>query len=243
MAHPDDAEILCGGTLLKLAALGHKISIVTMSLGECGSRSLSDVEIVKIRESEAQAAAKFLGGRFFSIRERDLEIYVSLDTIGKVTTLLRKLKPDVIITHHPKDYQLDHINTSTIVQAACFQSTIPNVRLVDKAEPLNAIPVLYHSMPVGCTDLYGEVIRPSIFVDITDFLNSKKDLLAIHKSQFEWLKKQHGINDYLESLDKWGKCYGDMVGVKFAEGFIQQVGHPFPTTDLLNSISFHKEGV
>ena len=61
MAHPDDTEILVGGTLFHLKELGWELGIVTMTAGDCGSPSLRPDEITRIRYAEAQAAADFLG--------------------------------------------------------------------------------------------------------------------------------------------------------------------------------------
>ena len=74
-AHPDDAEILAGGTLARLSQLGHELTIVTMTPGDCGSSEFSAEEVASMRRREADAAARLIGARYICAEFRDLAIF------------------------------------------------------------------------------------------------------------------------------------------------------------------------
>src|SRR5689334_7367893 len=97
-AHPDDAEILAGGTLAILAARGHHITIVTMTAGDCGSMNLGPAEISALRTREAEAAAALIGADYVCAGFSDLSIFSDDPSRRRVTALLRQLQPDVVLT-------------------------------------------------------------------------------------------------------------------------------------------------
>src|SRR3954469_7592380 len=138
-AHPDDAEILAGGTLALLAHLGHQLTIVTLSSGDCGSGELGPEEISKIRRAEADASARRLGARYLFAGFSYLSIFNDDSSRRRVTGLLRELEPDLILTASPSDYLCDHEATSQLVRDACFASTIPNYVTGNAAAPLAQI--------------------------------------------------------------------------------------------------------
>src|SRR6266481_1600124 len=97
-AHPDDSEILAGGTLARLAALKHRITIVTMTPGDCGSADHPSEEIAAIRRQEAAAAAAVIGASYRCAEFRDLAIFNDDPSRRRVTELLREIAPDVVLT-------------------------------------------------------------------------------------------------------------------------------------------------
>src|SRR5215467_10453671 len=98
-AHPDDVEILAGGTLALLACGGHEITIATMTPGDCGSAELGPEEISAIRRREAAASAALLGAPYHCLEERDLAIDYDTEARRKVTALLRRVDPAIVLTH------------------------------------------------------------------------------------------------------------------------------------------------
>src|SRR5262245_44751076 len=127
LAHPDDAEFLCAGTLLRLRREhGWDIHIASMTAGDCGSAELPPEEISRIRRAEGARAATALGGKYHCLEERDLLIFYHQPTLEKVVRLLREVRPTIIFTHSPADYMLDHEVTSTLTRAAAFGAPIPN---------------------------------------------------------------------------------------------------------------------
>lgn len=234
-AHPDDLEILAGGTLAHLAALGHRLTIVTLSPGDCGTHEYPAEEIAAIRRAEAAASARHIGAGYRCLEFRDLAIFSDDPSRRRVTEILRQVRPDVIITASPVDYMPDHETASELVRDACFGAPIPNYATgaPNPAPHLDAIPHLYFTDPVTLTDREGRRIVPDFFVDVTATFEMKKTMLAEHASQRNWLLKHHGVDDYMVQMENWTRANGATVGVALAEGFRRYKGHPYPQTPLL----------
>src|SRR5262249_45361237 len=150
LAHPDDAEFLCAGTLLRLArehgCEGHLASVPP---GDCGSVELPPDEIARTRRGEGARAAALLRGRYHCLEERDLLVFYNERTVERVTRLLRLVRPRVVLTHSPADYMLDHEMTSTVVRAAAFAAPIPNFLAERGLGPvLRQIPHPYYCDPI-----------------------------------------------------------------------------------------------
>jgi LmbE family N-acetylglucosaminyl deacetylase len=234
-AHPDDAEILAGGTLALLTRGGHKVTIVTMTPGDCGSAEHTAEEIARIRRQEAESAAALIGAGYLCAEFRDLSIFNDDASRRRITELVRKLQPQVVLTSSPVDYLCDHEATSALVRDALFAAPAPNyaTRVKDPEAPLEAIPHLYFMDAVGGTDREGRVIAPDFFVDVEETFATKKAMLAMHASQRAWLLKQHGMDDYLHMMEQWTRACGRRAGRTFAEGFRRYRGHPYPQTPWL----------
>src|SRR5882672_8770940 len=153
-AHPDDVEILAGGTMALLSAAGCSLTIVSMTPGDCGSADLSADEIADIRRNEAASAAALIGAEYRCAEFRDLAIFSDDPSRRRVVEILRKTKPDLVLTSSPVDYMADHEHTSALVRDACFAAPARNynTRDVQAAAPLKAIPHLYFMDPVGGVD-------------------------------------------------------------------------------------------
>ena len=118
VAHPDDAEFLCAGTLIRLKEEhGFDVHIASMTPGDCGSVEYDAREISRIRRGEGARAAAIIDAAYHCLEERDLQVFYNERTLEKVTRLLRHVQPSILITHSPADYMLDHETTSTIVRA------------------------------------------------------------------------------------------------------------------------------
>ncbi len=76
----------------------------------------------------------------------------------------------------------------------------------------------------------------SLYIDISEVVGLKADMLACHRSQREWLQAQHGMDEYLEEMRRWSGEQGKQAGVEFAEGFRQHLGHPYPQDDKLTEL-------
>lgn len=233
MAHPDDAEILCGGLLVHLARRGWSVHIATATPGDCGSASLPAEEIATIRRAEATRAAQRLGGEYHCLEERDVTVVYGPELLRKACGLLRRARPSVVITHSPTDYMIDHEEISRVARAACFNAPIPNAPAPRGSEPLAAIPTLYYADPVEGIDHYGRPIEPALAIDVTDVIDEKCELLACHASQRDWLRSHHGIDEYIEGMKRWGRRRGSGIGVDYAEGLRQHLGHAYPRPDVL----------
>jgi LmbE family N-acetylglucosaminyl deacetylase len=235
LAHPDDAEFLCAGALLRLAREhGWQMHIATMTAGDCGTAELPAEAISRIRRAEGARAAATAGGHYHCLDERDLLIFYNERTLEKVTRLLRQVRPRLVFTHSPADYMLDHEMTSTIVRAATFGAPIPNF-LADRelGPPLEHIPHLYYCDPIEGKDALGRDVPPGFCIDISSVIEPKAAMLACHASQRDWLLKHHGMDQYVKAMRDWGAARGRGCGVAFAEGFRQHLGHSYPQENLL----------
>src|SRR6185369_247105 len=135
-AHPDDVEILAGGTLALLASLGHEITIATMTPGDCGSAELDPEEISAVRRREAANAAALIGARYMCLEMRDLTIFNDDPSRRRVAEVLRIARAELVLASSPIDYLCDHEAASELVRDACFGAPAPNYRTgVDSPAP------------------------------------------------------------------------------------------------------------
>ena len=118
LAHPDDAELCCAGTLLSSIEERLKVGMVDLTRGELGTRGTD-----KIRLEEAANAAKVIGAEFrFNLGLRDGFISSDEESLIKVVEQIRKYQPKIIITNSRKDRHPDHEAASRLVKKACFLS-------------------------------------------------------------------------------------------------------------------------
>ena len=225
-AHPDDAEILAGGTLALLAQAGHEITIVTMTPGDKGSDLLGPDEIAAVRRVEAMTAAALIGADYRCAEFRDMEIFADDASRRRVVELVRQLKAAIVITAAPSDYLADHEATSILVRDALFAAQLPNYRT--DSPPLTEIPALYFMDPIEGLDREGRAVGPDFAVDVGETFDIKKAMLAAHATQRDWLHRHHGMDNYLLSMEQWTRQRGESAGCKYAEGFRQYTGHPYP---------------
>lgn len=234
-AHPDDVEFQCAGTLILLREAGHQVTIATMTPGDCGSAVHDAETIAAIRREEARASAALIGADYLCLEFRDLAIFNDDESRRRVTEVLRRTRPDVILTAPPVDYIADHEMTSLLVRDACFAASCPNyaTRQWEPAPPMAGIPHLYFVDPLEGSDRDGVRVPVDFYVDVSRVFATKQQMLACHASQREWLLRQHGIDEYLESQARWGAVRGTEIGVEQAEAFRQYRGHPYPHDNLL----------
>jgi LmbE family N-acetylglucosaminyl deacetylase len=238
LAHPDDAEFLCAGTLIRLAREhGWHVHIASMTPGDCGSAELSADQIAEVRRGEGARAAELLGATYHCLEERDLRIVYAEGPLEKVVRLLRTVRPRIVLTHSQADYMLDHEMTSTLTRAAAFASSVPNF-LAERGMPasLDHIPHLYYCDAIEGKDPLGRAIEPGFRIDISGVIDLKAQMLAAHASQRNWLLKQHGMDQYVQAMRDWSAHRGKERGVLFAEGFRQHLGHSYPQDNLLGQI-------
>ncbi len=229
-AHPDDVEIQCAGTLALLRAGGCHVTIATMTPGDCGTAEYDAETIASIRRAEAKAAADLIEADYACLEFRDLAIFNDDPSRRRVVEFLRRARPDLVLAPPPVDYMADHENTSLLVRDALFAASVPNyvTKQWEPAKPLEKIPHFYFVDPVDGGNPEGDTVPPVSIVDVTSAFATKRAMLACHASQRNWLQKQHGMDEYLESLDRWSAKRGVAFGVAHAEGFRQYRGHPYP---------------
>jgi len=219
-AHPDDAELLCGGTLAKYAQRGDKVTIAVVTNGEVGSPTLPKEEIAEIRRLEAIAAAEVIGAELLWLGFRDEFLFDTEETRLSFIEAMRASQADVVLTHWPDDlYNPDHTITGQVANDVAIMTTVPNI--VTASAPLPKIPIVYFMDSVA-----GLGFQPDEYVDISNTFELKKEMLSKHVSQVgDWLKDQYGSNA-MEMIEVISRFRGIQTGVRYAEGFIRAKAYP-----------------
>lgn len=214
-AHPDDIEIACSGTLAKCVQRGDTVIVCHVSSGNLGHVVIPPDELRVIRANEAKKAGALAGvseviwGGF-----DDLEIYENnKEARDKLVDIIKHANPDFIITHSPDDYMPDHTAVSRLVFDASFTATLPNYKS-KVAEPAKLVPIYYMDT------LAGVNFNPTEFVDVTDTIDLKLEMLNCHESQVVWMRDHDGI-DFPDMVRTCSKYRGYQCGVAYAEGFRQ----------------------
>lgn len=210
-AHPDDIEILCGGTLARCKARGDAVVMGVVTDGSAGHMVIPPDELAQVRRRETQAAADLLGAELIWLGLRDQYVYDTEEQRLKVAEMIRQARPDIIITHTPDDYHPDHVNVAKLVFDASFLATLPNIRTASPAHPVVA--PIYHMDSLG-----GVRFQPEEFVDVTEQWELKRRLLACHESQIRWLKDHDNV-DVFDFMETVGRYRGLQSNVRYAEAF------------------------
>ena len=221
-AHPDDVELLCAGTLALYRKRGDEVTICHACDGGKGSLEHTSEEIAKIRRKEAIASAKTIGAKSIWGGFIDGEVVLGLNSRIKMIDIIRQTDPDIIITHSPNDYHSDHLNVSKLVFEATYLACI---KLWETNYPhTGKVPVLYYM-----DTLAGVNFTPYEYVDISDTIQDKINMMLKMESQLGFLKEMHNT-DAEEFIKTIAKFRGFQAGVGFAEGFVQQKMYPFGLT-------------
>ncbi len=211
-AHPDDAEFLCGGTLIRLAEAGWQTHIATLAPGDCGTMTETRWAISARRTEEARKAAALIGAEYHCLDERDGFIVYDKPTLQKCIDLFRRIAPSLVFALAPKDYMVDHEMASLLARSASFIYGAPNASAFPLLEG-SRVPHLYYCDPVEGVDSLGLPVEPTTLVDISDQLDKKTEMLARHASQREWLRSHHGTDEYLDAMQRHAAMRGREAGV------------------------------
>lgn len=232
LAHPDDAEFLCAGTLIRLRDAGWSVHIASATAGDCGTTVMDRWQISAARTGEARRAAEMIGATYHCLGEPDCMVVYDKPTLRKAIDLFRRVAPSLVFTHAPKDYHMDHEMVSLLSRAASFGYGAPNVTEVPR-DPNSMVPYLYYCDPVDGVDPNGNAVTPTTFVNIAVEMERKTAMLACHASQREWLRAHHGIDEYIDGMKRLSARRGAQVGTTAGEAFVQHRGHAYPHDDLL----------
>jgi LmbE family N-acetylglucosaminyl deacetylase len=222
-AHPDDIEINCAGTAAKLIKRGDTVTLCNLCSGSLGHTVIEPAELEKIRLKESEKAAKIIGAKRLPAISPDLKLYhQDAQARDKAVDIIRKVKPDFIITHHPDDYMPDHIAVSKLVFDASFCASLPHYKTeIDAVVPI--CPIYYMD------NLGGFNFEPAEYVDISDEIETKLKMLSCHQSQLVWMREHDNI-DFAEMVKTFSRMRGLQAGAAYAEGFIQMRGWGRMTT-------------
>lgn len=214
-AHPDDIELGCAGTLIKLAQQGYRTAAITLTRGEAGTRGTPE-----IREQEFAAAAKMMQTAVHrQLDMPDAAIEETYENKLKLVQVIRELRPRVVATVHWESRHPDHIHTSNLVRDAAMIAGLKNLPGA-AGEPWRPYRVLYY--------LERFELPPSFIVDVSSAFEQKMRAVREHESQF------HGPNmtkygeaqtiltnpEFLEIIEVKNRRWGAMIGTQYGEAYI-----------------------
>ena len=214
-SHPDDAELGCGGTILKHISAGKKVGIVDLTRGELGTRGTP-----KMREEEAANSAKILG---VSVRENlnlsDGFFRNDKESQLKVIQTVRKYKPEIVLANAIYDRHPDHGRGAELIYEACFYSGLTKISTSDSGIEQEAWrpKMIYHF-------IQSQFLKPDFIVDVSEFWEKKMESILAFKSQFHdpsSTEPETYISNagFLKMIESRGTELGHAIGAKYGEGF------------------------
>ncbi|NLS93537.1 MAG: LmbE family protein [Planctomycetaceae bacterium] len=216
VAHPDDVELLCAGTLARARADGASVAMCTMCRGNRGlaageSANERSFGVSEVRQAEFAAAAELLGAEVFAGGIGDGELEDAPDQRRVLISILRRFRPTLVLAHAPNDYHADHRAASQLADAASWFAC--SAGHVTGEPPLQRPPAVWL---MDTVDMHG--FTPGFYIDVTEYVPLKRDMLACHKSQLE----RAGDSDFApleELMFRQARVRGAQAGVDAAEAF------------------------
>ncbi len=224
--HPDDVELTCGGTLIKMARRGRRVGILDLTGGEMGTRGSID-----IRRREAAAAARLLG---VAHRENlglpDAHLELRMDYKLAIARRIRALQPRTVILPCSTGRHPDHYTASQLGYEGCFLAGLK--RLDIEGEAFRPFKILYAT-------IYDRTARPTFVVDITREFARRNRAIYAYTSQFQPTGREKRSKVFLpldrlaQQVGLVARFYGEMAGVEYAEPFlVKEVMQVDDVTDL-----------
>jgi len=210
-AHPDDIEIGCGGTVIKLSDAGRSIVLVDMVRGELGTRGSA-----QIREQEAAAAAEILG---VTARDNlgleDGNVRSTPEAKHKVAEVVRRWKPQMVFIPYWEDRHPDHAHASVLAYEGTFLAGLH--RYETGQEAYRPDKLIYY---MG----WGE-FEPTFIVDIADQFERKMEAIYAYSTQFKSDASPDPQTRLTSEETDWFMRsrmahYGSLIGTRYGEGFL-----------------------
>ena len=240
-AHPDDIEFLMSGTLMLLGKAGYELHYMNISSGDCGSTEHENAVVRQIRRQEGIDAATLIGATYHESICDDLLIFYEEESLRKLAAVIRTISPTILLTHSPSDYMEDHMNTCRLAVTAAFSRCMPNFHTSPPTQPIDHPVTVYHAQPYSHYDPLGNFVQPSYYVNVESVQESKRQMLACHQSQKQWLDESQGLDSYLNTMQELDAQLGEQSGVfNYAEGWRKHLHLGFcgpdddPLKDTLN---------
>ena len=233
-AHPDDIELSCGGTIAKLVRQGRRVALADLTQGELGTRGTKE-----IRAQEAAAATKILGAHDRrNLRFPDGNIERGRSNILKLVTLIRELRPALLIIPHSIERHPDHVHAHQLCKEAWFYSGLAKIatRLNGKRQEPHRPDTYFEFMQ------WHEFI-PSFIVDVSDTMETKMAAIRAHASQFHNPMSREPETklsrpEFLELIEVESRYYGHRIGVKYGEAFFAHA--PIGVNNLFDVLTHKK---
>lgn len=239
-AHPDDIELMMAGTLALLGRAGYELHMMNVANGCCGTATEDPEVIAARRTEEARESARVMGAHFHEPIANDVEIYYEKSQLARIGSIMRDVKPTILLVQSPQDYMEDHMISCRLAVTAAFCRGMRNFVTEPHRDPVAGPVTVYHALPWGLRGPLREIIRANQYVDIASTLELKREALACHKSQKEWLDHSQGLDSYLTTMVDMSREVGKQSGqFEYAEGWRRHLHLGFcgenddPLTDAL----------
>jgi bacillithiol biosynthesis deacetylase BshB1 len=213
-AHPDDVELTCGGTLLKMAQRGYKTGILDLTAGEMGTRGTPET-----RAKEAAVAAKLLKVKWRgTLGVPDSDVQPNRQHKLRLAAIIRELRPRIVILPYWEARHPDHYHASALGYEGCFLAGLK--QLAVEGEAYRPFKILYSTA-------YASV-RPTFVVEITAQYEQRRKAILAYGSQFRPKKSERkgkvhlAIDRLEEEMSMLASHYGKMIGVEYGEPFLQK---------------------
>lgn len=229
-AHPDDAEIALGGTILRLLGQGHRVGICDVTRGEMGTRGTDED---RKREADAATAALGLSARF-QLGLPDGRVEVTLEARERLAALLREQRPRLLLAHHDEDLHPDHAATGRLAREAWYLSGLKRLAELEGGAPAGRPAALLH--------FAGHVpFEPTFVVPIDDVWARKQEVIRCYASQLA--SQEPGDDgshflfgaDILSRAETKARYWGERVGCRYGEPLLHR--GPLPLFDPLGLAS------
>ena len=211
VAHPDDAELLCAGALARAKRDGATIALCVLCRGDKGQPSQRVANLAAVRRKEVAASAELLGAQLFLGEQPDGALLDGTAQRLKVLEIYRTFKPTLVIAHAPEDYHPDHRAASALAEAASWFCASRGHRT--RSPALLLPPALWWMDTVNMNGF-----APGFYVDISEFLGLKTQMLACHQSQLR-RGKDADFSPLAELMRLQFRTRGMQGGVEAAEAF------------------------
>ena len=211
VAHPDDAELLCAGTLARARADGAVVGVCVLCQGDKGQPQPPLENLVEVRREEMTAAAELLGAELLAGGFSDGELFDDSASRQTVIELLRRFRPTLVLAHAAADYHADHRAASQLAEAASWFAASAGQKTA--SPPLDAPPALWWMDTIEMISFV-----PQFYVDVSQLVDVKRQMLRCHQSQLA----RGGDADFspLETLLlRQCQTRGAQAGVQAAEAF------------------------
>jgi LmbE family N-acetylglucosaminyl deacetylase len=211
VAHPDDAELLCAGTLARARADRAAIGVCVCCRGNNGQPLKPIPNLAAVRRREMAAAARILGAELYTAGISDAALSDTPAIRQKVTEVLRRFRPTLVLAHAPEDYHPDHRAAAALAEAASWFCASRGYET--RSASLPAAPALWWMDTLNMSGF-----EPQFFVDISPYLALKERMLGCHRSQLARASDK-AFSPLLEVVRRQCQVRGAQAGVRAAEAF------------------------
>lgn len=206
-AHPDDEVLGCGGTIAKYAEAGARVDILFLSDGETSRDNWVETKI-STRKNMARQSGNILGANsvtFLDFPDNNMDTVPLLTIVKKIEKFSRKFAPDLVLTHSPKDLNVDH----TIAFRATMTAFRPQSR--------EAVKEILCFEVLSSSDWYqpDQQFTPNLFEDISGTIEKKYRALQVYQTEMrDW---PHARS--YEAVESLQKMRGAKVAIEACEAF------------------------